>query len=545
MSTTWAFSYLPLLPIAIPLVGAGLLVMLRSLLTPRRCAMAVALTAIASFIANCCCSKIPWTFSVLAIPFEGLSSLFGRSLAFSLNQWTRFGGLLLAGIVALSNLISLKHPTSRGGAVLSLLMLAAGHSFILSSNLFSLLICWGIMDLALLGLSGFHAIDLEDTDRTTRGIALLQIAWLPILTTSLLIRRDHPLSLTCQVLLVIVAWIRMGAYPAQMRALRHERVPVSEMIAAHGIPLVAGLYLLVRVVEQGVPYRGLFIAVSSAACLLTGFMAFQARDFRLALSYVTLNQASAALLILFTMGPAGAAVAWVTVAGTLLGVSCVGQTDYVFPASLGCWGRGPVLIASLSLIGLPLTTGFVSRWSVLQDAVGRGNVGLTLTLSLSGALLVVPLMKRAYLVWTRAIGNTADMGSAEWISFSATALLSMAILGLRVIPLALQHARGGGPESFANATPSPLLMILLGFIVPIVGGAILARSGPRLPEIAQRVMSATATVADMDWAYAALQLLARGITAPLRYVAHLVEEGIYLGWVLLWALVILLWLWGR
>ena len=51
-------------------------------------------------------------------------------------------------------------------------------------------------------------------------------------------------------------------------------------------------------------------------------------------------------------------------------------------------------------------------------------------------------------------------------------------------------------------------------------------------------------IMDLDWVYALLQLFTRNIMLPLRYVMHIVEEQVYLGWILLWALVILLWLWG-
>jgi len=544
VDATRALSYLPLLPIVIPLVIAGLLVVFRRLFTPRQCALVVVLAAVASFLANCCWFKAPCEFSLVAIPFEDVASLFGSGLTFSLNQWGRLGGLLLNGMIALNNLATLKHPTSRGGAVLSLIMLAASQGFILSSNLFTLLLCWGLMDIALLGLAGASATDLEGTERATRGIALTQVAGLLVLIVALLTRREPSLALTSQVLLIIAAWIRMGAYPAQTRALRRESAPLSEMIAAHGLPLVAGLYMLIRVIEQGVPLAGTFTAISAVVCLLTGFMAFQARDLRLALSYIVLNQASAAMLLLFVMGPAGALAAWVTIANVLLGVSCIGQTDYVFPVSLGRWGRVPVLIAFLSLIGLPLTAGFASRWVSLQGIIEQGDIGLALILSLSGALLAAPLIKRAHVIRSRAAVEVADMGRAEWLSFGSTASMSVVILGLRVMPLLLRYVRGGNLGVPASAASSPFALVLLGFVVPIVGGLILERLDLHLFECARRGISMVTAIMDLDWVYALLQLFTRNIMLPLRYVMHIVEEQVYLGWILLWALVILLWLWG-
>ena len=543
MSAIRASSFLPLLPIAIPVASAGLLVALRPLLSSRRCTAAVALTAIASFAANCCCAKPPWTFALPAVPFEGSSSLLGQGLGFTLTPWTRLGGLLLSGTVALSALVRVEQPMSRSGAVFAVLMLAVGQSFILASNPLSLLICWAIMDLVLLGLSGLHALDLECTDRATRDVGLLQTAGICVLAAALLIRRDPRLILAGQVLMIVAAWIRMGGYPAQTRALLRKQVPLSEIIAARGIPLLAGLHLLIRVVEQGVPYLGIFVAISGAACLLTGFLAFQAPDFRSALSYIVLNQVSLALLILLTMGPTGAVAAWVTVANALLSVSCASQRDYSVASPLGRVRSALVLVATLSLIGLPLTGGFVSRWAILQGAVGRGSIGLVVVLSLSGALLVPPLMRWVFSPWTAATGGSSRIEPGEWVSFSATVLLFASIFGLRFLSPVLQGARGEGAAPPVIASAAPLLMILLGFAVPMACGALLARLSSRLSSVVESAASAAATVVDLDWAFAGLQLLGHSVRAPLRRVARFVEDETYLGWILLWALVIVLWLW--
>ena len=543
MSPTWVLPYLPLLPAAIPLAGAGLLMMLGSLVTPRRSTMAVAVTATAAFVANLYWAKPPWTLSVPAIPVESSSLVFVEGLAFTLNQWTRIGGLLLAGVVALTTLVSLQQPMSRGAAALCLLMLASGQCFILSSNVFSLLICWGMMDLALLGLSSFHAIDLEDTDRATRGVGLLQIAGLAILAAALFLEQAHSLSVASQVLMIIAAWIRLGAYPVQTRSLRHESVPMSEMIVAHGVPFVAGLYLLVGVVEQGVPHQGVFASVSAAACFLTSFLAFQARSLRPCLFYVTLNSASVAVLLLFTMGSAGAAAAWVTVAGVLLAISCLGQKGWPIPPSLGRWGRIPSLIASLSLIGLPLTGGFVSKWSALRATTAMGHIGPALALSLCGVLVATPLMNRSHKVWIVA-GDTIDTRPTAWIVLGTTILLAVALVGLRFMVPVLQSARGEVSASLMSSGPSMLLTFLLGFLVPVAGGFFLIRLDSYMSKPAHQATSTIAAVVNLDWALYALQRLWRGIAIPLRYVGHLIEERVYVGWVLFWVLVVLLWLQG-
>jgi len=96
------------------------------------------------------------------------------------------------------------------------------------------------------------------------------------------------------------------------------------------------------------------------------------------------------------------------------------------------WTMASFSLASLSIVGIPLTSGFVSKWFIALGTVDRGSLA-SLTVLLAGSLLSAaylgPVVYKAY--FEKEPPNGDEVREVPWmvVPLSITAAASL-LLGL-------------------------------------------------------------------------------------------------------------------
>jgi multicomponent Na+:H+ antiporter subunit D len=105
------------------------------------------------------------------------------------------------------------------------------------------------------------------------------------------------------------------------------------------------------------------------------------------------------------------------------------------------WTMGAFAVGALSMIGLPPTAGFVSKWYMLSGAMAEGQALAVIVIILStllNAAYFLPILYQAFFVAEDS--QTPPHGEAPTgmlIALTTTALLTLAMFFLAEWPLAL------------------------------------------------------------------------------------------------------------
>jgi len=222
-------------------------------------------------------------------------------------------------------------------------------------------------------------------------------------------------------------------------------------------------------------------------------------------------------------------------------------------APFGRWARAPLVLALGSLVGWPGTLGFTAHWLFLRLCWLEGRGGLLLAASISFLLLTVPLWPRLRQVMREVWPSTLPS------LFSARLALAMAALGaLFLVVLGLTPTLFGlfWPDAPDLMPPSVLDMfsggvvqlttlVLTVIIFPAMGSYALQGLWESLPERIGHWGDTLGFLLELDWLHAGLDYALDRAGRVLTRTMVAVEEGLYLGWALLWVLVVALYLVGR
>lgn len=230
--------------------------------------------------------------------------------------------------------------------------------------------------------------------------------------------------------------------------------PVSALL--HGVVVVkAGAFTLLKVVILIFGYEALSdqnaalpaTLAASITIILASLLAAQSDNIKKMLAYSTVAQLSYVLLAAIILAPVSAAgatfqilshgLAKITlffVAGSMAtkhGVYHVSQMNGMaqkMPIS-----TASLTLAALTLIGLPPTIGFMTKWFMLQGAYAAED-WLSLLVILVGTLLtasyMLPMIHAAYLRPNPVVGTKFQMEEAPWtmvLPAAITALLCVVI----------------------------------------------------------------------------------------------------------------------
>jgi len=331
-----------------------------------------------------------------------------------------------------------------------------------------------------------------------------------------LLLRDRPIAAAFAFALFLIGFgIKMGMWPFGQVWLpdAHPAAPSPVSAMLSGVMIKTGVYGLMRYFLWLVPVSalsdyplarwGMLVAVLGTITLFTGTMqALKQEQSKRLLAFSSIGQIGYVLLgigtsmALLSVGtPATAALATIAFLGALLHVLNHGLFKGLLFLNAGSmqYSTGTqdlnkmggmmkympvtavtVLVASFSISGVPLFSGFVSKWGILSAAI-RGSstahylaicaaiaiVTSAITLALFIKFFGVSFLSRAStLVTTKAAARNGRL-EVPWMMQLPQLLLAFLCVLLGVAPAlgfglmqhALKASRGGLGETLANAAP--------------------------------------------------------------------------------------------
>ncbi len=225
-------------------------------------------------------------------------------------------------------------------------------------------------------------------------------------------------------ILVAAGFITVGlALKAAVFPL-HSWLPNAYTYAPHAVTVFIAacatkvmIYVLLRVelvvfqdhlAEHGLHFAYFLMPLALLAILLASSVAMVEGNLKRLLAYSSVAQIGYIMLGASLLSTAGLSAGIIHIfnhalaKGTLfLAVACLGMhckslalNDLAGIAKRMPWTMGAFVIAGLSLIGIPGTAGFVSKWLLISAALAEGSLGIALV----AAILVSSLMAVVY-VW--------------------------------------------------------------------------------------------------------------------------------------------------
>jgi multicomponent Na+:H+ antiporter subunit D len=245
--------------------------------------------------------------------------------------------------------------------------------------------------------------------------------------------------------------------------------PVSALL--HAVAVVkAGVFTVTKLVIYvfgigfiaEVPLRELAIYMAAFTMIAASVVALRQVNLKRMLAYSTVAQLSYVVLAALVLAPLAAPGAALHIAAhafgkiTLFftaGAIYVASKKTEIPQLDGIARRMPITmiafaIGAFSMIGLPPTAGFVSKWTMVGGAFAGGEWFMIAVLAVSAALnaaYFLPVLYRAFCK-PEAAGGKAH-GEAPWqalVALSLTALLALGFLGFAEPITALELGILGG-----------------------------------------------------------------------------------------------------
>lgn len=553
----------PLLPIAILLLGAALLPLTKRV-ARGHVRYGLTLLVAGSFLAVTL--SLYWSRSKdIILPLWRPASLFGTELGYQADSLS----LLFAALIGFITLVVIiaqgafltsddqyHHPY---GAIF--LIAAGAVSLIFAADLVTVCLSWSFLDLGLLFLIAFVHRGKASSRTGLRLLAINYLAGLALLA-SLLLLQGLGETATLQTtllpsrvvsLVLLATLMRLGLYPALVALPADVEMSLPTVISWYIIPFSAGAYLLARITTLApvapVPGREIALFLGSLALVLSPFPLWFETSLKRAASFLVLNQVGYLALASTIASPYAAAIISSQAISLTLALSLLflGQLSSREPVRhpYHIWTRGCTFVAVASLVGTPLTLGFVGRWLLFRSLI-EAALGPLILLSLVGnSFLLSPLLK----MFLEPVRQGSNQGPVRPLILAVMTALAipLVILGLHppfvevlvgqqsalstIPPLAVLISSVEPPLSLA-LIGGILLSLTLGYLMYHKGEIIVARAGISLETLTN--------VANMDWLNSAVGWAVRWTTSILEQLGSLFEERRAVGWILLFATLVAL-----
>ena len=491
------------------------------------------------------------------LPFWGSLFEYGDGLGFSIDVLGLTFALLLTGVLAVISISMAARPMDRFETVTSLVLVGAGIAICMSANLLTLCIAWAAMDLALLGIDVIRVPE-ESIPHAIRDVLGNVLSTLALIMAIVLLTAKHggtrltslaPEGMPLE-LLMAAALLRLSIYPLPGSVKRRWE--------AHLASLSTGSYFWLRIVSLTagrLPGSAWLIPACGAALLVTGLLVMLSPDFATALPYMLLNGIAVIVCAPMLEVKTGHWVALVAAINLCLCLALLRVDVQVRPIPpLGRWARMPLVAGLGSLIGWPLTLGFVAHWSFLKLCWTAGWRPFLLLGSVSYFLTSIPAWNRLRQMphEVREVDSTSRRGVWIALGCACTVVATLVVLGVDM-PLSQRMWPGLSGRLDLPSLPTLLhgdikllsSLLLTVVVVPIVGGYAFQRLWGNAPRWLARGSDAVSALLELDWLYLALEGVLLRARFLLDQAAVAIEQGLCLGWVLLWGLVVALYLLGR
>lgn len=546
-------------PMVVLLAGALALLLLNRAAGPRNRSLLALLIIGGAFLVLLSLAR--------GLPVDGTISrwrpFFGSDLAYYVDGLA----FLFAALVALAGLATVATCLGRsedleGSSYAALLtLLAAGLSFIFSANLITLCLSWVIFDLTFLWALAASDHGGSRMRSVPRILNLNCLACLSLLAAALLLGQgDDSLSLRSSSistpvfgLILLAALVRAGLYPLHLWMPIGVQASLASRSLLHLVPASAGLYLLARLSawpngvvslskDGGLPYGQALIIASSLAFAIGALLAWAEADLSKILSFIMMSQVGYAIASLaIAKPPARVVILWPSLNLVLcLGLLFLSQ-DRFEPGN--SWPRAASGLAIASLVGVPLTSGFVGRWHLYHSLLTGSHLAFLALSLLAETFLFAALLR----MWSAVSINPSPSELAyERLSVVGAALLAVPILVLGLHPPVLGR--------LIEAVPFPTLVGLLrsttiarwvAFFLPPLGGYLLQRHRQRIFDPIEIFWLKLSTALRLEWLYSLLGQIVTGAAGTLEIVGRVSEGKGYLSWIAVMGLLVFLFLRGR
>ncbi|MFN8458569.1 MAG: hypothetical protein U0401_28605 [Anaerolineae bacterium] len=322
----------------------------------------------------------------------------------------------------------------------------------------------------------------------------------------------------------LALWLRLGLYPF-LEATRHTRSRDEHGLTYVGLSVSVGLYVAARVLTKPLPDEIVWLAILLA--LLNGVLAWlsaQPADF---LARLLLVEALLALLMM----PLGPGVITAASVGLILSLIVLWLTPRLGQPRLNegawSWPYLPALAATLTLVGLPFSLGWLARTTLYGNLFYSGSSALAVILiMLAEALAFSGLIRYWFTLWQ------GDEINERRSLVSIVVMVPFLIPGLALLVLSTMTKTELPPADFNQplAVWLALLTTLVGaFGLEVLRPRWLSGLGLSAPELAEWV--------NLDWLLIGLERMLNHLGKFVLRLWVIVEGQHYLGWALLTALV--------
>jgi multicomponent Na+:H+ antiporter subunit D len=248
--------------------------------------------------------------------------------------------------------------------------------------------------------------------------------------------------------------------------------PVSALL--HAVAVVkAGVFSITKIVVYTIgtdnfllPGAGTWLAWAAGFTVITAaLIALRQDDLKRRLAYSTVSQLSYVVLALAVVAPLSVAAAALHIAAHAFGkITLFFVAGSIYTAAhktrvseldgIGRrmpWTMAAFTIGAISMIGLPPTVGFVSKWYLVSGAAAEGHLlaaGVVVLGTLLSAAYLLPIVHAAFL---RDAANGPDLhphGEAPWPMVLASSLTAAGVIVLFLfpdVPLALSRQFASPP----------------------------------------------------------------------------------------------------
>jgi len=447
----------------------------------------------------------------------------------------------------------------------TLWLAAAALVFTTSGNVITLASSWMLFDAAL----AWRLHPGEHVEPAARAWSLLSLTGiLLLLVLALLGEGGVKAALVGRsfdrwelALLWLAALIRAGVYPLHFWLIGIGYLDRAGRLILGILAPLLGLWLLARL-HAGAPgwwlHRPEWAALGGLALLGSALVAWTEIDEDWRWRWIAINRASLVVLAAYLSGSsAPEALVWPVVTFSLgCALLAVGQA---VRQQLG-W-RIPVWLAVLALWGLPGTTGFLARWTVVYPTDLPLAIPIFGLIMLAETLLVAALWRAAHGREVRAAASQLtptrshpqngralpeDRTRADWPllvgSTLAVALLALPLIVWGLYPRGLARMAGWLPSEVFPALGMALAQARKSVWI---GLGLSAGLGIGLGVYRQRIFTGMlgwqrgiAAIVSLEWLYQAIGLGLSVMASALQYFARLGEGEGYLGWLALGVLIL-------
>ncbi|MHB1295426.1 MAG: hypothetical protein ACYC4R_10585 [Anaerolineae bacterium] len=547
--------FLPLLPLVIPFAGVWIVwaVPTRAKLPMVRRWVSTGVLA-ATAVALLAWSSADTVAFALWKPLAGE----GESIAFATDGLSLRLALLLLGALLVDSASRMSRPIQRGEAMNLLLLVMAGVGSFMAANLLTMCLMWGLMDVALLSLDISGAPD-EHIPHAVRNALGNLLSTLALVVASVLLSAHGGSSalegLTLAgmpvAFLLAAALLRISLYPMPGSLGRYWE--------AYLVSLCAGGYLLIRLAlgsDGPLPGLSWIAPLGGSVLLISGLLAGLSAERSAAWPFVLMGGAAAVTIAPILDATVGPGVALVTLAHLVLSVALL-RVDAQLRATPGggFWKQLPLLVSLAALVGAPLTVGLIARWSFLRLCWASGQRSLVLLAIISYMLAAIPLWERLQQsLRYRAHSEQAAPTWASRLAATGAALLIGAIVLWGIVPGLFARVSVGHAGLLTLPTlrtllagqPIASIALALGTIIlPPLGGYALRRQLATVPDHVAGRLHTIATLLELSWFYALIERALNRILGWVERLSTMAQESFFLGWTLLGALIVVLYLMGR